>query len=201
MEVSKIILIFTTMIKEITTGNKTLRIFADESPMNPREWDNLSKMICFHSRYSLGDKHDYSTKDYTSWDAMKKGILKKEKDVAVILPLYLYDHSGITMKTTPFSCRWDSGQVGFVIVTRKAIRDNWMKKRVTKKLIEHAERLALGEVETYDQYISGDVYRFEVEVDGEITDSCGGFYGSKFADNGILDHIEDNELRELLQKG
>jgi hypothetical protein len=68
-------------------------------------------------------------------------------------------------------------------------------------LIEHAERLALGEVETYDQYISGDVYRFEVLVDGEVTDSCGGFYGTKFADNGILDHIEDNELKELLKQG
>ena len=188
------------MIKEVTKGNKTLRIFADESPMNPREWDNLSKMICFHSRYSLGDKHDYSSKDYTSWDAMKQGILKKEKDVAVILPLYLYDHSGITMKTTPFGCRWDSGQVGFVIVTRKAIRDNWMKKRVTKELIKRAEELALGEVNTYDQYISGDTYRFEYLVDGEVKDSVGEFYGSNYQENGILDYIEDNELKELLKK-
>jgi hypothetical protein len=35
-------------IKEITTKNKILRIFADENPESPREWDNFGKMICFH---------------------------------------------------------------------------------------------------------------------------------------------------------
>jgi hypothetical protein len=193
-----------TPVKEVTKGNKTLKIFADDMADDPRSWDNLSKMLCYHSRYNLGDKHDYKSRDYNSWDEMKQAILKKERTnnggVAVILPLYLYDHSGITMKTTPFGCRWDSGQVGFVIVTRKAIRENWGVKKATKKLIEQAEKLAIGEVETYDQFISGDVYRFIVEVDGEVKDSCGGFYGSKYKENGILDHIEDNELKELLLK-
>ena len=189
-----------TPVKEITKGNKTLRIFTDDSPFNPREDDNLSKMICYHNRYNLGDKHDYQSRDYTSWDLMKQGIIKKE-DVAVILPLYLYDHGGITIATTPFSCRWDSGQVGFVIVTRKAIRENWGVKRVTKKLIEQAEKLALSEVNVYDQYLTGDVYRFVLLEDGEETDSCGGFFGSNYKENGILDNIADAEFRELLKQG
>ena len=33
-------------------------------------------------------------------------------DGFVFLPLYLFDHSGITMNTSGFSCPWDSGQVG-----------------------------------------------------------------------------------------
>ncbi len=37
----------------------------------------------------------------------------------VILPLYLYDHSGITMSTGAFSCRWDSGQVGWIYAEKK----------------------------------------------------------------------------------
>ena len=156
-------------------------------------------MICFHNRYRLGDKHEYSSKDYNSWEEMKEAIEKE--DVAVILPLYLYDHSGITMATTPFICRWDSGQVGFVIVTRKAIRENWSVKRVTKKLIEQAEEIAVSEVKTYDQYISDDTYRFVLEVDGEVKDSCGGFYGSNFGENGMFDYINDSELIELLKKG
>ena len=189
-----------TPVKEITKGNKTLKIFTDNDPSDPRGDDNLSKMICYHNRYNLGDKHNYSSEDYRSWDEMKKAIIKKE-DVAVILPLFLYDHSGITMKTTPFSCRWDSGQVGFVIVTRKAIRENWGVKRVTKKLIERAEEMAVCEVSIYDQFLTGDVYRFVLLEDGEETDSCGGFFGSNYKENGILDNIADAEFRELLKQG
>ena len=26
---------------------------------DPRSWDNIGTMVCFHSRYNLGDKHYY----------------------------------------------------------------------------------------------------------------------------------------------
>ena len=35
-----------------------------------------------------------------------------ELENVVILPLYLHDHSGLTMNTSGFHCPWDSGQVG-----------------------------------------------------------------------------------------
>ena len=38
-------------------------------------------------------------------------------DGFVFLPLYLFDHSGITMNTSGFSCPWDSGQVGWIFCT------------------------------------------------------------------------------------
>ena len=33
------------------------------------------------------------------------------------------------------------------------------------------------EVETYSQYLSGDVYGYEIHKHGEVVDSCWGFYG------------------------
>ena len=42
----------------------------------------------------------------------------------LMLPLYLYDHSGITMNTTGFSCPWDSGQVGWIYASKEdALRE------------------------------------------------------------------------------
>lgn len=41
-----------------------------------------------------------------------------------ILPLYLYDHSGITMSTTSFNDRWDSGQVGYIYASREDFINN-----------------------------------------------------------------------------
>ena len=44
----------------------------------------------------------------------------KEKSV-----LYLYDHSGITMSTGSFCDSWDSGQVGFIYVTKEDIEKEY----------------------------------------------------------------------------
>jgi len=163
---------------------------------NPREWDNLGTMVCFHRRYDLGDKHNYNHNDYDSWEEMERAIIKNE-NVAVILPLYLYDHSGITMNTTGFGCDWDSGQVGFIFISKQKALQEYGGKIVTKKLKERLVTYLTNEVETYDQYISGDVYQFEIlDENGEFEDSCGGFYGSDITKNGILDYVssEDREL-------
>jgi len=109
------------------------------------------------------------------WHWIKKNVIR--------LPLYLYDHSGITMKTTPFMCPWDSGQVGFIYATKEDIRKNFQCKKVTKKLLEQTEEILRGEVETYYHYITGEVYGFN--VDG--IDSCGGYFGEV----GIQDAIAE----------
>ena len=173
-----------------------LKLVPYSSPKSPRDWDNLGTMICFHRRYDLGDKHNYSSDDYNSWEEMKQAIIKEENP-AVILPLYMYDHSGISISTTPFSCRWDSGQIGFILVSKKKVLEEFGGKIVTAKLKERIEKILEGEVETYSQYVEGDVYGFQiVDEDDNIVDSCYGFYGSDHKENGMLDHI-DHELLGL----
>ena len=135
-------------------GERILKILYDESPESPREWDNLGTMICFHSKYGLGDKHDLTQEMFDSWEAMETHIWD-ELDAAVVLPLYLYDHSGITISTAPFSCPWDSMRVGFIYVSKERLKEEKLKE-------EDAKRILKGEVETYDQFLRGDVYRFEM---------------------------------------
>lgn len=156
----------------------TIKIQQDEYPENPRtEWDNLGTMVCFHGRYNLGDEHDYRSNDYSGWEELEKELIEEE-DPAAILPLYLYDHSGITMSTGPFSCPWDSGQVGFIFVSKEKARKEYGWKRFTKKRVEKLEEYLRNEVKVYDQYLTGDVWCFSIEdEDGEVVDSCCGFYG------------------------
>lgn len=173
-----------------------LKLVHDSSPDSPRNWDNLGTMICFHRRYDLGDKHSYSSDDYSSWEEMKQAIIKEENP-AVILPLYMYDHSGITISTSPFSCRWDSGQIGFILVSKKKALEEFGGKIVTAKLKQKLQRILEGEVETYTQYVEGDVYGFQiVDEDDNHIDSCYGFYGSDHKESGMLDYI-DHELLGL----
>ncbi len=183
-------------METIRKGNYELEILQDESPESPREWDNLGTMICFHRRYNLGDKHDYSVEEAEE--------MTKRKDI-ISLPLYLYDHSGITMSTGSFSCRWDSSCVGFIYVTKEQVRKEYGVKRITKDLIEKVTRVLQGEVETYDQYLTGDVYGYrvsKVEVCNkgcehkEEVDSCWGYYGMESVEeegNRVLEYYIEKE--------
>lgn len=179
----------------------TIRIMQDPSPGSPRENENMGTMIAFHGRYKLGDDdHGFKADDHNGWDALESAILKEHGRDAVILPLYLYDHSGITMNTTGFACRWDSGQVGFIVASKATIRENYGVGRVTAKLRERAVAHLVAEVAEYAQYLEGDVYGFTVEnEDGEPLNSCWGFYGSDQFKNGMSEHFtadQHDALRE-----
>jgi hypothetical protein len=157
-------------IEERKVGRLTVKVFRDQDPESPREWDNLGTMACWHRRYRLGDKHGFrEPADFQEW--------AKGRDL-VLLPLYLYDHSGITMNTTGFSCPWDSGQVGWIYVERAKVLKEWGRKRWTAALRRKAENVLRQEVNAYDDYLTGNVRGFVVEDEaGAHVDSCWGFYG------------------------
>lgn len=155
-----------------------IRIEQDMDPEDPREWDNLGTMVCFHRNYSLGDKnHGVNSDHFSGWNDMAEYLIR-EKKAYMILPLRLYDHSNISMSTGseyPFNCRWDSGQVGFIYVTKEKIKKEYGVKRIMKKIKEKAEKALNGEVNTYSDYISGSAYAYAIEETG---DSCTGYYGT-----------------------
>ena len=186
------------MSTEKRIGNYLIEVIQENDPQSPREWDNLGKMICFHSRYNLGDKHDFSMDEGQEF--------LKSKEICVSLPLYLYDHSGITMSTSPFGCRFDSRCVGFIYVTKEQVRKEYGVKRINKKLIEKVTNILENEVKIYDQYLTGDVYGYRISKITECelghehkeeVDSCWGFYGEDECmteAEGIVDYHIKNEV-------
>lgn len=152
-----------------------LKIEQDEDPQNPRtEWDNIGKMVCFHKQYCLGDKTDLMSGDFNGWDELEEH-LKQEHGLFVSLPLYLYDHSGITISTEPFSCPWDSGRVGLIYATEEDLKE-FPGPDAKEKLLDCLR----SEVKVYDQYLTGDVHGWVIEDDdGEEVDSCWGYYGEE----------------------
>lgn len=195
-----------TLVAKAENERYVLKIYTDNEPENPRiEFDSLGTMVCWHNNYALGDKHDYGDpRSFMESTAMDIGGMSYERatevdDVklqrfveryVIMLPLYLYDHGGITMNVGGFSDPWDSGQVGWIYVTKAKAREEYGVKRLTKKLLERIDECLKSEVKTYDQYLRGDVYGFILE-DKQHTDddSCWGFFGSDPMDNGMLGHI------------
>ncbi len=163
-----------------------LYVEQDEYPMNPRkEWDNVSVFAFFHNRYTLGDENSgIDDKDYNVWGEMEKAIMKK---AAIVVPVYMYDHSGITIRAGRGfgdidSGRWDWGQIGFAFITKAKMKTECPVKGKTERE-EWARKVIDSEVKVYDEYLRGDVYEYRIEdEDGDIVDSCSGMFGDSEKD-------------------
>lgn len=171
-------------------------VYAD----SPREWTNISTMI-FFGRYShLGDDHDFNADDYDGWDEMENAIRNK-LNVKHIQKVYGYSHGGLAISLEPFSCRWDSGVLGFAVITAENVTECMGGKYATRKNVEKAIHQIKDEIKVLDQYVNGDVWGFTIkDKEGDIVDSCGGFFGSDFKSNGMLDYMPEDLHEEILVK-
>lgn len=154
-----------------TKDDERIRILRDEEAENPREfYSSSSTFVAKHRRYKLGDREPLSSPlsiEYAERCANEE---------LVVLPVYMYDHSGITLSTSPFSCPWDSGMVGFIYAKIEA---GCTREEIAQRLI--------GEIKTYNDYSEGNVFGFIREkkkvcetcghIEWEDVDSCFGFYG------------------------
>jgi len=154
-------------------------------------WNDGAGWVYLSSRYEFRDACKLA-------ECKEDAIIRKAlNDHVVMLPLYLYDHSGITMSTGPFSCPWDSGQVGWIYATKEMIREEYGITRISKQLLKKVEVLLESEVKEYDQYLTGDVWGYDVKLlkrhadaepgsfdenDADVLEeeSCWGFFGSDY---------------------
>lgn len=118
-------------------------------------------------------------------------------DIALCLPLGLYDHSGITIfhgTRSPWdSAGWDSGQVGWHYVTKAKVDEEWNGD------LEAARKYLEAEVKEYDDYLRGNCWGYTIETrSGEPIDSCWGFLGDELEETGML-HSVDEKYREALK--
>ena len=185
----------------------TVIVVNDPEPYSPREDDNFGKMVCAHSRYHLGDVknitdasgvisemveaiceenpkeyellyEDWHTELHVETQEGLDEVLERLDKYLIILPVYIYDHGGISLNTTGFSCRWDSGQTGFIFVSKQRAKREFGWKRLTKKRRERVEELLRNEVDDYSWYVSGQAYGYKIiDSEGEEVDSCYGFLG------------------------
>ncbi len=133
----------------------------------------------------------------------RKDFLKQN----IALNIYLYDHSGLAVSSSPFSsrCPWDSGWFGMVAVSVEAVKKEYGWDKITSYRRRKIKGYLQGEIDTYNEYLHGEVYGFQVtpaDDDSEVLDSCWGYFG----DNGLtqireecrdtIDHLIARKKRE-----
>lgn len=139
-------------LKTFKKGSYILEVFYSHMPDNPRHYQDTTKLILFHKRYDLGDVHDYKHGDYLDWGQMEVDIIKKEEP-GLILPVYMYEHGAVSLSTSSFNDRWDSGQVGFVIMDWRTFKGMNEEQALTE--IE-------GQLKDYASYINGEVCYYQI---------------------------------------
>lgn len=186
------------------------KLYVHSDAESPREWDNLGVIAAknFVADERIGDPIDWLSgklnysETYVEKLASELGAAYYSNEVREELesrflnkfigkPLYKYEHGNVALATTPFNCRWDSGQIGYLYTTKEAIRENWSIKRVTEKYKARALDILEGELDTFEVWCRGEVYGFSIEdLEENHLDACGGFYGDDWDTNGMLDHID-----------
>jgi len=136
--------------------NYDIKIEQDECPDSPRNWDNLGTI--FAPRNHIGE-------------------VETLPDGAIMLHLYVYSHGGETIRTSPFSCSWDSGQIGYVFCTKEDVRKEFGED--DPETIEKAKKIMENEIKTLASWMEGDVWGYVIEKDGDLKDSCWGYYGQE----------------------
>jgi len=106
-----------------------------------------------------------------------------EREEAIVLDLYLYDHSGISISTSSGRyfmsdpLRWDWGQVGYVYATREKVLDFFRRKKMTDALRKKARAVMEEEIKEIDEILIFGVWGYSVSLRGdpkEIVDSSWG---------------------------
>ena len=192
-------------IKTIDLGDgATFEVIRDECPTSPRDDDNVSILWGCHKRYKIGDENPYPVTKFNGFNAFKSQI-ETDHDVLAILPVYMYDHSGVAYSTDrsyPFNDQWDAGQVGWIFATAETVKMIFGDTEVTQdRLVD----ILKSDLAAYEQWTNGNVYGFVLKTPPEdvckhcgrfdeadmVEDFCWGFYGSDPEENGMLDNIDE----------
>ena len=161
----------------------TVNIIYDSDAESPsKNSDDEERRICFltttNNRYFVVRVDGFNPEDLED----EERLAEVEKTHHVY-PLYAYIHSGVALslgRSGQFSCPWDSGRIGSVFITKD-----------TSEITE-PEKCAEGLVEQWNQYLSGDVWGYEIEdPDGVHVDSCCGFYGLEYCKEEARNAVPD----------
>ncbi len=159
----------------------------DSDAQSPRDNDGcLCVMACWHRRSNLGDRQ---INPVSNRDAFVADLESGGDKVLAIVPIWIYQHSGIFLKAQaerpgyPFTCQWDSGQVGWAYVMESRAKElecvgthtTHDGKTITWDQARYETDITM-EVDVYDRWGRGEFAGYIVEdEDGDQLDSCWGF--------------------------
>ena len=177
-----------SVASEVKLLERKFKIYYDPHAEDPCSEEDVSPFIFYfaHRRYKGGHKNAVSPwlNDDPHCGEFIPGVVE-------CLTVYGYDHGGLTISTTPFQYRWDSGIIGAIYITQESLKASGVTFDCPGDMRESMKKF----IEYYDQYMQGNCYvvaEFD-ELGNQVETICG-FIGDDIEKNGILDNfpVEDH---------
>ena len=151
-------------IEEFKMGRFTVTIEQDSDPQSPQEeGDTGLFLVARHRDFYVPEPGEERITETA------ETLVKKYRNHWAF-PIEAYIHSGVALAFSHqgnFPDRsWDVSQVGFIF----ASKEEW-------RLRKSATKAAKAYMETWNQYLSGDVYGYIIRSEDGKEESCWGFYG------------------------
>ena len=195
-----------------TSENRTIEVYTDLSgDSDPREWDCLGTIVGWDRDVKLSEKQikeQYQVElvlldilndalhlsyeqymnvmEHATAEVLMNAIQKHTK--AVVLPIYVYNHSGISVSTSSRQYSlfdrdgWDWGLSGIIYATESKIKKEYGGDKVTDEMRTKAIDVLKGEIKTLDMYFCNEVYWYSIKEGDEVVASCGGIYAEELKD-------------------
>lgn len=122
----------------------------------------------------------------------KSWKMTTDEKVLAIYPITKYEHSVVSYSLGT-QHGFDYSNNGFYIVTDKTQKELGTKKKDFEKVI-------IQELEEYNKWLNGECYQFCLyNEQGEVEDSCGGFYDIEEIREYLPDEWKNEDLTEYLK--
>ena len=188
--------------KKVIETKPRLVIQHDEFCESPRHDSNLGYFITQDSKHYSPDEHgeiqaimretgEYASSQKEHIAEIKKLVSKCVSTVLEIYPITKYEHGGVKYSLGT-AHGFDNSNNGFYIITEKSQKETGVLKKDFESCIEN-------ELELYNNWVNGEVYCFILyDKDGEVEDSCGGFYELEAIQQNLPKEWEKEDMSEYL---
>lgn len=187
-----------------TVQKPLLEIYYDNDNSSPREDSNLGYWITCDRNSKSPDQYPEleqiikSTGDEANNQEHHIKMIKKQFEdesgykVLTIYPIVKYEHSSVTYSLGSRH-GFDYSNNGFYIITDKTQKELGVKSKDFEKVIKQ-------ELDVYNQWVNGEVYGYTLYDDqGNIVDSCGGFYDLDDIKENLPEEYKNEDLTEYIK--
>lgn len=164
-----------------------IECYYDTDYESPNDWGDEEQFIVYdHRDFTITRKY---FEPQEIFERMQNGFKLFPNDEFWFFPVYAYIHSGVSLSLSrrvyPFNDRWDVSFKGFALIKRQ--KGTWTE--------DNAYKAAQGLIETWNEYLSGEVYGYISE-----TGSCWSYYGDEGLNQMIAEAKNEIDHHILLER-